>query len=71
MTPFLTCIQAGNTPIAAKLLDLGANISAIDISRNNCLHHAIHHTDPALLQHLLKVTNKDNYSLSDIKIKLK
>ena len=58
MTPLLTCIQAGNAPIAAKLLDLGANISAIDINRNNCLHHAIRHTNPVLLQDLLKVINK-------------
>ena len=53
ITPLLCACIKGSKNAVDLLLDLGANINAIDIEGNNCLHYAVNSNNPNLLKKLL------------------
>ena len=64
ITPLhFACIK-GSKNAVDLLLDLGANINAVDVKGNNCLHYAVNSNNPTLLKKLLvrgaEKTNRNN-----------
>ena len=64
ITPLhFACIR-GSKNAVDLLLDLGANINAVDVDGNNCLHYAVNSNNPTLLKKLLvrgaEKTNRNN-----------
>lgn len=53
-TPLLNAIHAGQTPVARRLVELGADINAVNkSSRDSALHFAAHFDRPEILKLLL------------------
>ena len=53
ITPLHYACIKGSKNAVDLLLDLGANINAIDVDGNNCLHYAVNSNNPSLLKKLL------------------
>ena len=72
ITPLHFACFKGNKQIVNILLDLGANINAIDNDGNSCLHFAVNSNNVLLIKKLLirgadkNIKNKDNQTALDL-----